>query len=253
MAKIYIDAGHGGKDPGAIGIGGAREADINLKVAKYLKKELERNGQTIKMCRTTDATKELAERTNEANKWGADIYCSIHCNAWKEESANGTETYVYKRGYKAEQIADKIHAQLMLALSTRNRCLETVNGKKVNVIKEANFYVLRKTTMPAFLVELAFITNKADCAKLVDASYQKKCAIAVCKGICTYLGITYKGEEKVVKKNDYTGHWAEAAIQEMVDKKIMVGDGKGTFRPDDTITRAEIAQMASNLLKHLGK
>lgn len=253
MAKIYIDAGHGGKDPGAIGIGGVHEADVNLKVAKYLQEELKRNGQTIKMCRSTDVTKELEERTTEANKWGADIYCSLHCNAFNDESANGTETYVYKRGHNAEQVADKVHAQLMLVLDTRNRCIENVNGKKVNVIKEANFYVLRKTTMPAFLVELAFITNKADCAKLVDETIQKKCAIAICKGICAYLGITYKGEEKKVAKNDYTGHWAESVIQEMVDKKIMVGDGNGNFRPKDSITRAEVAKTISNLLKYLGK
>lgn len=249
MSKIYIDAGHGGKDPGAVGIGGVHEADINLIVAKHLKNELERNGQTVKMCRTTDVFKELADRTAEANKWGADIYCSIHCNAYEDASANGTETYVYKRGYEAEQIADKVHAQLMLALKTKNRCLKTVNGKKVNVIKEANYYVLRKTTMPAFLAELAFITNKEDCAKLVDSTYQKKCAIAICKGICTHLGITYKGEEKEVKK-DYKGHWAEKAIDEMVKKKIMIGDGKGTFRPNDKITRAEVAQTISSLLKY---
>lgn len=253
MAKIYIDPGHGGKDPGAVGVGGVHEADINLKVAKYLQEELKRNGQTAKMCRTIDATKELSERTTEANEWGADIYCSIHCNAYEKESANGTETYVYKRGYKAEQIADEVHVHLMLALNTRNRCLATVNGKNVNVIKEANFYVLRKTTMPAFLVELAFITNKEDCAKLTNATYQKNCAVAICKGICAYLGVTYKEEEKEVAKNDYTSHWAESAIQGMVDKKIMVGDGKGNFRPDDNITRAEVAQTITNLLKYLGK
>lgn len=253
MSKIYIDPGHGGKDPGAVGIGGVHEADINLKVAKYLRKELERQGQGVKMSRDTDTTKELSQRTTEANTLGADIYCSIHCNAYEKESANGTETYVYKRGGKAEQIADKVHAQLMLALDTTNRCLQTINGKKVNVIKEASLYVLRKTTMPAFLVELAFITNKEDCAKLVDPSFQKKCAIAICKGICTYLGITYKGEEKDVEKKDYIGHWAEAVIDEMVKDKIMVGDGKGNFRPNDAITRAEVAKTISNLKKYLGK
>lgn len=252
MAKIYIDPGHGGKDPGAIGVGGVHEADINLKVAKYLQEELNRNKQTVKMGRTTDVTKELSERTTEANNWGADIYCSIHCNAFEKESANGTETYVYQRGYRAEQIADKVHAELMLVLNTTNRCLQTVNGKKVNVIKEANFYVLRKTTMPAFLIELAFITNKEDCAKLVDETCQKKCAIAICKGICSYLGIAYKGEEKEMK-NDYAGHWAKDSIQSMIDKKIMVGDGNGTFRPDGNITRAEVAKTIDNLLKYLGK
>lgn len=247
MSKIYIDAGHGGADPGAIGVGGVHEADINLKVALHLQDELERNGQTVKMCRTHDIYKDLSERTAEANAWGADYYISIHCNAYDGASANGTETYCYKKGGNGEKIAKAIQKELLVVLKTSDRC------KDYGGSKEANFYVLRKTNMPAALTELAFVTNKGDCAKLVDASYQKKCAVAICKGICSYLGVTYKAEEKEVEKNDYTGHWAEAAIKEVIKDKTMVGDGNGKFRPNDKITRGEVAQLVVNLKKYFGK
>lgn len=243
MAKIYIDAGHGGKDPGAIGVGSVHEADINLAVAKYLQTELKRQGQTIKMSRTEDTTKELNDRPKEANTWGADLVVSIHCNAYTNASANGTETYVYKKnGGNAEKLANKVQPNLVSTLSTTNRG-----------VKEGNLAMVRDTKAPAILIELAFVTNQSDCNKVNNATGQKKCAVAICKGICTYLGITYKGEEKEVEKNDYTGHWAETAIKEMVEKKLMVGDDKGTFRPNDAITRGEVAQVISTLLKYLGK
>lgn len=241
MTKIYVDAGHGGSDPGAIGIGNVHEADVNLLVAKYLQTELKRQGISVKMSRTTDATKALNDRPKEANKWGADIVVSIHCNAFEKASANGTETLIYKKGGNAEKIAKKVQPNLISVLKTTDRG-----------VKEGNLAMVRDTKAPAILVELAFVTNKDDCSKLINTTYQKNCAVAICKGICSYLGITYKKEEIKVK-TDYSTHWAKSAIQTVVDKKIMVGDGNGNFRPDDKITRAEVAQTITNLLKHLGK
>lgn len=239
--KIYIDPGHGGKDPGAVGIDGINESTITLAVAKCLQTELKRQGFSVKMSRTTDTYKSLAERTSEANSWGADIVVSIHCNAFEDSSANGTETYVYKYGYKSSLLANDVQINLVSTLGTKNRG-----------VKEGNLAMVRDTVAPAILVELAFITNKTDCAKVDNANEQKKCAISICKGICSYLGITYTKEENKMEK-DYKGHWAEDAIEEMVKNKIMVGDGKGTFRPDDGITRAEVAKTIYNLLKYLGK
>lgn len=242
MKKIYIDPGHGGTDPGAVGIANIEEEDITLEVAKYLKVELERQNMSVKMSRTSDASKTLATRSAEANDWGADIVCSVHCNSYTDASANGTEVLIYKKGGNAEKIAKKVLAKLVETLKTTNR----------GVKERSDLYILRKTNAPAILCELAFISNKANKEKIDEGREQKACAVAICKGICEYLGITYKGEEKEVEK-DYIGHWAEAVIDEMAEKKIMVGDGKGTFRPDDSITRAEVAQTISNLLKYLGK
>ena len=238
MVKVYVDAGHGGKDVGAVGIGNVHEADINLTVCKYLQEELKRQGIEVKMCRTTDVFKDLKARTSEANKWGADIVCSVHCNAFSDPSANGTEVFCYKKGSKGEKIATYVQNELLSVLGTKSRG-----------VKEGNLAMVRDTIAPAILCELGFITNKADCAKV--RANEKSCAIAICKGICKYLGITYKGETKVT--NDYSNHWGEKAIQSMIDKKIMVGDGKGKFRPDDNITRAEVAQTIENLLAYLKK
>lgn len=240
MTKVYVDAGHGGKDPGAVGIGGAKEAAVNLAVAKYLQTELKRQGIDVKMSRETDVYKALSVRTSEANKWGANIVVSIHCNAFANESANGTETFCYKKGGNGEKIANAVQSNLLAVLKTNSRG-----------VKEGNLAMVRDTKAPAILVELAFITNKSDCAKLVNATYQKNCAVAICKGICSYLGIKYKGETKVV--NDYNNHWGKKAIENVKSKKIMVGDTNGKFRPDDNATRAEIAQTITNLLNYLGK
>lgn len=226
MAKFYIDAGHGGKDVGAVGVSGVHEADINLIVAKHLQAELKRNGQTVKMCRTTDIFKDLPERTAEANAWGADYYISIHCNAYNEADANGTETFCYKAGGEGEKIAAAIQKELLDVLKTRDRG-----------VKEANFYVLRKSDMPASLTELAFVTNKDDCAKLTDAATQKQCAVAICKGICKYLNITYKGEQPVADKRDNTpADWAKDAVKWAVDNGILKGDENGDYALHSNIT-----------------
>ena len=242
MIKIYVDPGHGGTEPGAVGVANIEEEDITLAVAKYLKVELERNKMSVKMSRTSDANKTIDTRAAEANSWGADIVCSVHANSFKVESANGTEVLIYKKGGNAEKIANKVLSNLVSTLKTKNR----------GVKERSDLGILRKTNAPAILCELAFISNKVDKEKIDEATEHKACAVAICKGICEYLGITYKGEEKEMKK-DYVGHWAEKVIDEMVGKKIMVGDGKGTFRPDDGITRAEVAQTISNLLKYQGK
>lgn len=237
--KIYVDAGHGGNDPGAVGIGAVKESTITLAVAKYLQTELNRQGITVKMSRDSDVAKSLKTRCNEANKFGADIVVSIHCNAYEYTSATGTETYVYKLGGNAEKIANKVQANLVSALSTKDR------GVKVG-----NLAMVRDTNAPAILCELAFITNEAECSKVNNSAGQKKCAVAICKGICTYLGITYKEETTAVNTNvktDYKGHWAEKAIDYVVEKKYMVGDGNGTFRPNDKLTRAEMAQILYNI------
>ncbi len=240
--KIYIDPGHGGTDPGAIGIGKIEEEDITLPVAKYLETELKRQGISTKMSRTGDTSKTINTRVKEANNWGADIVCSLHCNSFKQESANGTETLIYSKGGRAEKIAIKVHSNIVSVLKTRDR------GIKVRT----DLGILRDTKAPAILCEIAFVSNKADKEKIDEAAEQKAVAIAICKGLCAYLGITYKKEETKVA-NDYSKHWAAKAIQKMVDTKIMVGDGKGKFRPNDNITRAEVAQTIANLLNYLGK
>lgn len=245
MAKIYIDAGHGGSEPGAIGIGNIEEEDITLAVAKYLRTELEWQGINVMMSRTADTTKKLPVRAAEANSWGADVVCSIHCNAFKQASANGTEVLIYAKGGKAEKLAIKVHNNLVSVLKTEDRGIK----------ERPDLCILRDTKAPAILCELAFITNKADKEKIDEAAEQKTVAAAICKGICSYLGITYrKNEEKKVAKTKFKDEnkmskWAIDSIKKASDAGIMNGDTDGNFRPKDTLTREEAAVIVAKLLE----
>lgn len=226
MVKIYVDAGHGGKDVGAVGIGNVHEADINLTVCKYLQEELKRQGIEVKMCRTTDVYKDLKSRTSEANKWGADIVCSVHCNAFEDASANGTEVFCYKKGGKGEKIATYVQNELLSVLGTKSRG-----------VKEGNLAMVRDTIAPAILCELGFITNKTDCAKIT--ANEKNCAIAICKGICTYLGIKYKGETKV-KVDNTPDKYAKEAVDWAVKEGILKGDENGNYKLHENVTRQDM-------------
>lgn len=246
MPKIYIDPGHGGTDAGAIGVGGVKEKDITLAVAKYLHTELKRQDFDVLMSRTTDTSKSLSDRTSEANRWGAAAVVSIHCNGFEDASANGTETFVYKYGYKAEMLANNVQINLVTVLGTKNRG-----------VKEGNLAMVRDTNAPSILIELAFITNKNDCAKLTTSTYQKECAIAICKGICRYFGVTYKKEEtKVANKTKFKdeskmSRGAIASIKRVSDLKIMNGDPDGNFRPKDSVTREELAIVIDRVINEL--
>lgn len=183
MPKVFLDAGHGGKDPGALG-NGLQEKNITLPVALEVGKILQRHSITVGYTRTTDTYVSLEDRANKANNFGADIFVSIHCNAFEKPSAHGVETYSHIGSVKGAKLAKSIHDEVIKArLYTRNRGTKT-----------ANFYVLRKTIAPAALIELAFITNKDD-AQLLKTK-QKEFALAIAKGILNYLGIKYIEEKK---------------------------------------------------------
>ncbi len=245
MAKIYIDAGHGGSEPGAIGIGNIEEEDITLAVAKYLRTELEWQGINVMMSRTADTTKTLPVRAAEANGWGADLVVSVHANAFEDASANGTEVLIYKKGGNAEKLAKKVLAQIVSVLNTKNR----------GIVERPGLQILKNTKAPAILCELAFITNKTNKEKIDEAAEQKAVAVAICKGICSYLGITYrKNEEKKVAKTKFKDEskmskWAIDSIKKASDAGILNGDTDGNFRPKDPVTREELAVVVAKLLE----
>src|SRR5690625_551790 len=117
MTKIYIDAGHGGSDPGAVA-NGLREKDLTLDIAKRIKKYLDDNytGHTIRMSRTTDKTMSLKQRTDDANRWGADYFLSIHINAG---GGTGYEDYIYSgvsNTSKAAKVRNTVHAEVAKVL-----------------------------------------------------------------------------------------------------------------------------------------
>lgn len=169
------DAGHGGKNPGAIGPNGLYEANVNLDIALKLGRILTNWGYEVKYSRTTDITVTLSERANMANEWGADYFVSIHCNSNENPEARGTSTYFYKVGTIAESFAQTVN----------NSLVRQIELKDLGIFS-ANFAVLRLTRMPAILVETAFISNPYEASLLATNTFRQNCAIGIANGIAEF-------------------------------------------------------------------
>src|SRR5690625_3967193 len=186
MVKIFIDPGHGGSDPGAVA-NGLREKDLTLKIAKHIRDYLKNYNCSVKMSRTGDKTLSLAQRTNDANKWGANYFLSIHINAG---GGTGYEDYIYNglsNTSKSAKIRNIVHAEVTKVL-TKYRV--TNRGKK-----KANFHVLRESNMPAMLSETLFIDTNKDAKLLKDDKFLKDIGQAHAKGI-----VKARSEERRVGK-----------------------------------------------------
>ena len=183
--KIFIDQGHNpsGVNAGAEGFG-LREQDITYNVGTYLANILTHDNRfEVRTSRSTPTeslgtsnSESLAERVNMANNWPADYFLSIHANANENSAINGSEVYVFNDGSQAYYLAQHILNAIVRRVKTKN------NGVRIN----PSLYVLRKTTMPAALIELAYITNASDVQKLENDQYQF--AYAIYEGLLSYFG-----------------------------------------------------------------
>ena len=173
--KVFIDAGHGGTDPGALGYG-YRESDLNLQVAKKVESKLKSKGIDVKMSRNSDIFYSLSERAEMANDYGADAFVSIHQNSAEAKSANGIETYYNRKKEEDRPLSNDIQKQVISQTGANNRG-----------VKNAEFTVLVKSKMISALVECGFITNELEVKKLSDSSYQDKLATGIANGIEEYL------------------------------------------------------------------
>ncbi|WP_310877777.1 N-acetylmuramoyl-L-alanine amidase [Priestia megaterium] len=181
MKKIYLDAGHGGADAGAVGASGLYEKNLVLKIQQYLISYLNSTYSdfTIKTTRTTDTFLSLSQRASQANSWGADAFMSIHVNAG---GGTGYEDYVYRSASNASKAFQSIvHGQVQPALLSYNH---PNRGRK-----SANYAVLRLTNMPAVLTEIAFIDNSIDAALLQNEAFLKSMGESYAKGIAVYLNL----------------------------------------------------------------
>ncbi|MEX3715769.1 N-acetylmuramoyl-L-alanine amidase [Cytobacillus horneckiae] len=186
MVKIYIDAGHGGTDPGAVG-NGLQEKALTLQIAQRVRELLSNYSNTeIRMSRTGDQTLSLAQRTNDANSWGADYFLSIHINAG---GGTGYEDYIYP-GTSAPTTTyqNLIHEEIMKIVDFRDR------GKKTG-----NFHVLRETKMPAILTENGFIDTVADANKLKQAFFILAIAQGHVNGLVRAFGLKKATASKPAK------------------------------------------------------
>ena len=176
--SVVIDPGHGGTDPGAIGIAGIRETDVVLEVSKIVKKLLSEKGVKVRLTRINEVDLDLPPRVSIANNMDADIFVSIHANAsrGKRRDINGLETF-YFRGWRGRLLAKRIQKQI----------LRVSPGSPDRGVKQGRFYVIKNTRMPAVLVEIGFLTGRLDARRLEKTTHRKRLAYAITKGILEYL------------------------------------------------------------------
>lgn len=173
--RIVLNPGHfPDLDSGAVSENGVEEATVVRLVTKEVQRLLEK--ETID-CLLVESN-ELADIAVEANNSGADLFISLHANAAENPQANGCETYYCPGSEAGAKLAARIQSSLTVNMLLADRG-----------VKEADFYVLRYTVMPAVLCELAFLSNPYEAGLLADDGWQKTAAAALCDGIMTYVNL----------------------------------------------------------------
>jgi len=216
VRTIVIDAGHGGRDPGAIGARGVTEKDVTLALARALRKRLVERGFRVVLTRSDDRTLDLEERTALAEGADGDLFVSLHCNAAPRPGLRGIETYSLDEGYErhsvhvaarengittrevdvlqrtvaqlrvgevagpSAQLAEVVHRELVGGLSRRYDDVVDLG------VKKGPFYVLFLSSMPSILVEVGFLTNEAEARRLASREYVARIAGHLADGIAAY-------------------------------------------------------------------
>ena len=175
--KWYLDFGHGGKDPGAIGTNNTKESDTVLKIGMLVKNNLEKADEKVITTREKDLYYSLDYRSNKANKENCDYFVSLHMNSSTNKSAKGCEVWVYDEKSKVYNLSKNICSNLSKAINTPNR------GVKIS----KNFSVLRKTKMPALLIEIDFISNLSVETSLIDDTYINAIANSISKSLLAFV------------------------------------------------------------------
>lgn len=182
---ITIDPGHGGSDSGAVGPNGYTEKEGAFVISQKVASILNQSGAKVVMTRDSDvdvygpnasARNELQARVDVGNNANSDIFVSIHCNAFVNPAANGTQTFYYGSSYQGQRLAQSIQEKMIEANGLRDRGIST-----------CNFYVVKHSYMPAVLIETAFITNYDEEALLSDDEWQTTMAKAIAEGINEYF------------------------------------------------------------------
>ena len=188
---ILIDPGHGGNDPGKVGVNGAKEKDINLTIALILRDLLEKDGYEVVMTRDTDTG--LYEET-DSNKKNADmrkrvkliedtnptIAVSIHQNSFSQESSHGAQVFYYETSVEGKKFATVMQETIKDVIADGNHRKEKANTA---------YYMLKKSKCPLIIVECGFLSNYKEAELLITQDYQTKMAEAIRKGILKYLSL----------------------------------------------------------------
>lgn len=186
---IVIDSGHGGDDPGKIGINQAKEKDVNLKIAKKVKKRLKKEGWKVVMTREEDVMLGDAEKGNRKihdmkarveliNKTMPAMAVSIHQNSYQEAEIHGAQVFYYSHSQDGKRMAETMQRALLMADEENTR---QAKGNDT-------YYLLKRTEVPTIIVECGFLSNPQEAEKLTEDEYQKKLAQAITSGIIACVG-----------------------------------------------------------------
>ena len=181
---IVLDSGHGGDDPGKIGVNQAKEKDVNLEIARKIKKRLEKKGWEVVMTREKDEMlgdpqagnkkiHDMKARVEIINKTMPQAAVSIHQNSYQDEQIRGAQVFYYSHSEEGKRMAEQMQKALLTVDETNTR------QAKAN----DTYYLLKRTEVPTIIVECGFLSNPEEAAKLTDTKYQKKMADAITKGI----------------------------------------------------------------------
>ncbi len=184
-AFVVVDAGHGGNDPGALGVTKTREKDVTLAVSKYLERYLTNDKIQVAMTRAEDIEILLQPRVDVGNLRNADLFVSIHCNSMPPGNTHvrGVETYYTTPQSKA--LANTLHKYMVKELGVKDRR-----------VRKRGLFVTRKAKMPSVLLEIGFLSSPAEEALLKNPAYQRKVAKAIRDGIYAYLSENQQLQER---------------------------------------------------------
>ncbi len=185
---IVIDAGHGGCDPGKVGINKCEEKDINLQIADKVKKELEKKNIKVIMTRTDDnglysegaanrKAEDMKKRVEIINKSGAVLTVSIHQNSYSSESVKGAQVFYFTHSAEGKKMAEIMQENFRLSNPSNKRMAKGNN----------TYYMLKKTEIPTIIIECGFLSNWEEAEKLVTEEYQQEMAEIICDGIMNIL------------------------------------------------------------------
>jgi N-acetylmuramoyl-L-alanine amidase len=191
---VIVDPGHGGFDPGKVGINNSLEKDINLSISLKLKTILEQNDINVIMTREedkglyseSDSSKKAADlrkRVEMINSSDAVVAVSIHQNSFEQESIKGAQVFYYTSSKEAKEFAEVMQEQLKKSLNDGNKRLAKANS---------NYYMLKKSNRPLIIIECGFLSNYTEAALLLDETYQEKLAWSIHLGILSYINQSMK-------------------------------------------------------------
>lgn len=190
---IVIDVGHGGNDPGKVGASGIKEKDVNLEIAGYLQDYLIAQDYIVYLTRDSDyglyeendsnkKSTDMRNRIQFFSDKNANYVISIHQNSFPDATQHGAQTFYHSTSEASQKLAESIQDSLLTIDNTNNRVSKSSD----------NYYILKKSTMPAVIVECGFLSNPEETARLTDSNYQKKLAYAISIGVCQYDNGTHK-------------------------------------------------------------